>query len=263
MDRDDPARSTGPATWPPEGIQPREALAPGESPPAGPSLRLRWAAAEPTLLVARLRDRLGFRVLGPAADSPAWLLAFPSALVWIVPLTPLDDRPLAWLAREPGSRPETRRTDARREPGPREHSHPNGVLDLLAVGWATVDRERAGASLGSADPGAVELAEDRLLGARALGVGRTVLLEPAREGRLAASLARWGEGPAALYFSAGSGGLGSLARSLGEGGEPVRRSSRGPFGPSLLLAGGPPAGPHLVVCAGSSRPTRAAGTIRA
>jgi len=73
---------------------------------------------------------------------------------------------------------------------------------LVAVGWATVDIERTLADLPGVD--AVPAAQDELLGARAWrttsGPVTTVLLEPTTEGRLAAALARRGEGIAALYL---------------------------------------------------------------
>ncbi len=81
-----------------------------------------------------------------------------------------------------------------------------GVLEtprLAAVGWATVDGERAIAGLTGtefrvADP-------DALLGARTwradIGATALLVLEPVTEGRLAAALARRGEGIVALYLA--------------------------------------------------------------
>jgi hypothetical protein len=116
---------------------------------------------------------------------------------------------------------------------------------ILALGWATVDidavqrRIEADAGFGafSAAP------RDAHLGARAVvhrpaessGEPIEVLLEPDTEGRLAASLARHGEGFAAIWFGprpdareAVPEGFGSLAD--------------GPLGPCRLLLGGPPWG---------------------
>ncbi len=74
--------------------------------------------------------------------------------------------------------------------------------DVIGLGVATVDGERAAAGL----PGLAfrRAPDDELLGARVfvapLPTGRTLLLlEPSREGRLTAFLARHGEGLAALY----------------------------------------------------------------
>jgi hypothetical protein len=79
-----------------------------------------------------------------------------------------------------------------------------GPHRLLAVGWATVDAERTATDLEG-----IELAEadpEPALGARAwiarTGVVDLVVLEPSTEGRLAAHLARHGEGIAVLYVSA-------------------------------------------------------------
>jgi hypothetical protein len=75
---------------------------------------------------------------------------------------------------------------------------------LVAVGWATVDLERTLEDLGIAVAGPE--VEEPSLGARArlVGVAATtiVVLEPSTEGRLAAALARRGEGICALYLSA-------------------------------------------------------------
>jgi hypothetical protein len=74
---------------------------------------------------------------------------------------------------------------------------------LIAVGWATVDLERTITGLADVE---VHPADDEvLLGARARLVDvapvRVVLLEPFTEGRLAAALARRGEGIVALYLA--------------------------------------------------------------
>ncbi len=76
--------------------------------------------------------------------------------------------------------------------------------DVVALGVATVDRERAAAELRHLAFQAAS--DDELLGARALAAplpsGRSLLLlEPSREGRLTAFLARHGEGLAALYVA--------------------------------------------------------------
>jgi hypothetical protein len=107
-------------------------------------------------------------------------------------------------------------------------------LPIAGVGWATVDHERAerelDALLGAIGPWA-PVERDPVLGAR----GRLraaegseeqpflVVLEPDTEGRLAASLARFGEGVAVVYLGGG-----------------------GP-GPGTLVRGGPAWGPHAIV----------------
>ena len=110
-----------------------------------------------------------------------------------------------------------------------------GYPDLVAIGWATVDAERAATEL----PGIVFVAvePETALGARAW-LGRTgavdlVLLEPSTEGRLAAALARRGEGLAVLYLAveglADATGMTALGR------------------PGRLLAHDKPWGPFIVV----------------
>lgn len=88
---------------------------------------------------------------------------------------------------------------------------------LAGIGWATVDLERAAAAWPDRRflPGAAEAS----LGARTLveaaprsGSVALVLLEPSTEGRLAATLARHGEGPVVLYVARAGAGPRYLVR---------------------------------------------------
>jgi hypothetical protein len=156
----------------------------------------------------------------------------------------------------------------------------------LGIGWATVELERAASELGASlglPANAWELAaRDQLLGARALlgphlgsrlgsapgpdaGGPRLLVLEPDTEGRLAASLARHGEGVAAVYVAASraepptlapaaretASAGGSLPQSAAAGASPAgpARSSvaTGPLGRGRLVLGGPIWGPHVIV----------------
>jgi hypothetical protein len=110
----------------------------------------------------------------------------------------------------------------------------------LALGWATVELERAAAELAGVlgfSPAAFLPASDSIvLGARCLvayGVlpdgGPLAILEPRTEGRLAGSLARRGEGPAATWTRPADPGLG---RRHGP-------AYPGPFGPERLLPDSP------------------------
>lgn len=110
----------------------------------------------------------------------------------------------------------------------------------LAVGWATVELDRAAselaAELGIVAAAFLPAADSVALGARcrvAYGVlpgGRPLaILEPRTEGPLAGSLARVGEGPAAVWTR-------STAASPGGGTASARP---GPFGPERLLRGLP------------------------
>lgn len=128
--------------------------------------------------------------------------------------------------------------------------------EVLAVIWATVDLERVVAGIGLP---AETLADDRLLGAavrlvRPPGAETIALLEPTTEGRIAATLARSGEGRAGYYVFAPE-GLSSLVTRTAAAGIHIKRANGGPFGPSALVTGGPIAGPHLVIVDGP------AGTI--
>jgi hypothetical protein len=106
---------------------------------------------------------------------------------------------------------------------------------LVAVGWATVDLERTLEDLGG--DGAVPVVEEPLLGARAcrLDVGGTavLILEPTTEGRLAAALARRGEGICALYVTAAR-PLGSAARTTALGSPGRLLPHDRPWGPFVI-----------------------------
>jgi len=125
---------------------------------------------------------------------------------------------------------------------------------LAGVGWATVDCERAAgelrAALGRPDADWVPATGDPMLGAAAWrfvgGKGAEpaiVLLEPDTEGRLAASLARFGEAVAVVYLAASGAPAAALSRP-----------EVGPLGPGRLLLGRPAWGPHVIVLAGDAIP---------
>ena len=130
----------------------------------------------------------------------------------------------------------------------------------IAVGWATVDLDRAARELFATRGWTQELAEpDVLIGAavrRAVPVTKPIgapgpvllLLEPTTEGRLAGALARRGEGPAVLYVRPVDGDYRSSLERLASAG--IRtRFGRGPFGDAALVLGGPTVGPLLVLVA--------------
>jgi ribosomal protein S18 acetylase RimI-like enzyme len=126
---------------------------------------------------------------------------------------------------------------------------------VVGIGWATVDLERAALELAEAaglDPSGVRLAPDEgSLGAFArrldLADGAVLLLEPRTEGRLAAALARHGEGPVAAYLMAGDAG----SRSSG-----TREAEPTAAGRSGLLEALPDA---LSGVSRLARPARASG----
>lgn len=148
------------------------------------------------------------------------------------------------------------------------------VLRLAGVGWATVDLDRAEAELGpwldpiTAARAVIGEVPEPHLGARTrirrspgLPGEVLVLAEPVAEGRLAASLARDGEGPCAMYLEPAEGLTAWLAAAATRG--IVTSTLRpGPLGPSVLLAGAP-SGPHLIVVdrPRSSSPAAPGGTI--
>jgi hypothetical protein len=138
------------------------------------------------------------------------------------------------------------------DPDGRLRSAVDSLLDYaagrppIAVGWATVDLDRMERDFNDAYPGSaissLDLPDDVLLGARCRrirpgvsGVPTVVLVEPSTEGRLAATLARHGEGPAAIWLAGTPDPL-TAAHS----------TAPGPFGPEWLLDG-PIHGPHRLV----------------
>lgn len=122
-----------------------------------------------------------------------------------------------------------------------------------ARGWATVELDRAEREVRQAfarhgHAAARDAPDDDLLAARCRllefgrGSFRVVLLEPSAEGRLAASLARFGEGFVALYVV-----VPDLARLAPPVGLELSREGRGPFGRQRLVVGGPAWGAHLLL----------------
>lgn len=135
----------------------------------------------------------------------------------------------------------------------------------IALGWSTVELERAAAELGAA----FDVPAGRFLTARATAVLGArcqvahgllqggislVLLEPATEGRLAASLARFDEGPVATWLAVPD--LRAAVAALRAMGLQVSAAGDGPFGAERLVLDGPIHGPYRLL-------VQPAGTIRA
>ncbi|HET9457007.1 MAG TPA: hypothetical protein VFO78_06675 [Candidatus Limnocylindrales bacterium] len=124
--------------------------------------------------------------------------------------------------------------------------------EVVARIWATVDLERSVAALGAT--GTTHLPDDPHLGARVAlvrPVGETpiAILEPSTEARLAAWLARHGEGPAGRYVTLApedATGLGGAAVGV-PAGAALSIPADGPFGRSRLVLGGPPGTPFVVL----------------
>jgi hypothetical protein len=133
----------------------------------------------------------------------------------------------------------------------------SGAVRLLGVGLATIDLDRgvaAAADRFGIRPEDFRTAyEDGWLGARAWTAetaGTTVIvLEPATEGRLAASLARHGEGPIAVY--------------VGLPGPATRTTRPGPLGPAMLIHGPRAWGPFVLAVPGGIDTPPGGGTIGA
>lgn len=126
---------------------------------------------------------------------------------------------------------------------------PEDAHGAVAVGWATVELDRAARELSHLLVAGSEFstaASSLILGARcrvgsaaapaAVASGlRIVLLEPDTEGRLAAILARSGEGWAATWW---------LRPAAGDA---LSTARPGPLGEERLLLGGPATGRHRLV----------------
>ena len=236
--------------------------------------RLTWQAKDPAATAGELSRRLSVAVVLGGLVPGARRLGLGNA--------ELEVRP--WIREGPGDDP---RAAGRLvlEPVPNGEEPPGTAtgaepLGLVGLGWCTVELERAELELdpwlgprpSRTSPG-VELDRDGFLadehlGARVLlreGAGLPgewmVLLEPSTEGRTAASLARDGEGPCALYLRAAS-GLDAWLDAARDGGVTASSQRDGPFGVQVLLAGSP-AGPHVIVTEGRTPVSAAAeaGTI--
>jgi hypothetical protein len=151
-------------------------------------------------------------------------------------------------------------------------------LRLVGIGWGTVELERAAEELSGAfaaarlpAPDWAPATRDAHLGATAW-VGATgwfggegaprgleqpempaiVLLEPDTEGRLAATLARFDEGVAAIYLEAPASASGPGAAADGPYPfDPARVGAAlpGPLGSGRMVLARPAWGPHIVVVA--------------
>ena len=212
--------------------------------------RLTWQAGDPARLAERLAARLGLQP--EALATGAWRLDLGGEALDVVP----------WLREGPRDDPSPEGR-LMLEPipggGPVPVGDAGARLALVGIAWSAVELDRAEAEL---DPwlappdtaqGDGDAATDPHLGARtrrrrtgALPGGTLVLAEPGTEGRLAASLARDGEGPCALYLAASAGLDAWVAEARARG---VRVSARrpGPLGPAVLLPGAAVAGPHLII----------------
>ena len=212
--------------------------------------RLTWRAADPAATATALGHRLG--LTAAALEYGAWRLNLGGEPLDVLPWrrdgTPDEPVPDGRLAFEPLDRVV-----------PVPELVADTPLSLAAIVWATVDLGRAEAELDPwllpANPASGDgvAPMDRLLGAvvrrrrtAALPGGLLLLAEPSTEGRLAASLARDGEGPCALLLAPSAGLRRWLANARARG---VRVGPRraGPLGHARLLPGPGVAGPHLIV----------------
>jgi hypothetical protein len=126
-------------------------------------------------------------------------------------------------------------------------------VKVAAIGWATIELDRAAVELGAELGTTFEPAgRDALLGAT---VRRStsnepaiLLLEPDTEGRLSGALAKHGEGPIALYLRVPTQEHLQAQLSI--------RAGNGPLGPARLVLAGQPWGPFLILVGPPGPPPR-------
>ncbi len=240
-----------------------------------------WASAEPVavcvaLAAAGLIDGGAVDMHGRGREADR-IVRFANATLWLSHEAAPDAQRWGRIVEVLDARSAGGPWEAAELPAQGAHDGPSLTSSwaLAAIGWATVDHQRAALELGLGDTNA--RAPDRLLGADvAAGAQRAgsveplrpelLLLEPATEGRLAASLARFGEGPIALYFvrtgAPGDNSPGDITSTTDPPATDLDRllgSARGlgPYGPQRLVLG-PVAGPHVILV-----DTARAGTIAA
>ncbi len=210
-----------------------------------------WVAPDPTSVGARLADRL--RLPRPDPDDDRFVLLLAGGVIRVARSAPDGREQLIGVAAtEPGGGDSADRSDG--------SALDDAGVRLLGVGWATVDLTRGASELAARlglDPGGFRSSEeDGWLGAASLvarvGGSSLVVLEPITEGRVAAALARFGEGPVAVY--------------LGLPGPASGTVRPGPLGAGSLVTGAPAWGPFAIVLALAATGTdrlggAAAGTI--
>ncbi len=242
--------------------------------------RLTWQAKDPATLAADLERRLGQGAALRRGLGGELVIRMGGGDVHVVPWrveaagdTPRPGGRLLFEPVDPGGNGLAVSADA--DLGPAGTMPAAPPFRLAGVGWATVELDRAAAEL---DPW-LEPTRDGLdgpdgqdphLGARTR-VRRSpglpgevlVLAEPVTEGRLAAALARDGEGPCVLYLEPAH-GLQAWRAGAASRGMTTSAIRSGPLGPSVLVAG-TRSGPHLVVIErrDGSSPTAHGGTIDA
>jgi hypothetical protein len=212
-----------------------------------------WVTPDLDETAARFRERLGFHV---DDERPSVRLA--NGVIELV-----AEEQTAGPRAFPGERISGAFSVAGSNDGAPRPVHPNGAASLLAVGWGTVDHERAAAArtgvryvFAGLDPllgSASWLATDNSTAAHATA-GRSstqtppseLLMEPAREGPLAAALARHGEGPIALYVRVLPRRWDDLHAELSRRGASLRGPVPLPFGDAYLVRPERPWGPFLI-----------------
>jgi hypothetical protein len=125
----------------------------------------------------------------------------------------------------------------------------------------TVDLERRLEEIGQDGDAVGRAVDDTLLGARVVLIDgdrppAIALAEPTTEGRLAAALARRGEGRIGEYLALpGVGSLTAIQRRARAVGVSLSTPGSGPFGPGVVVLGGPIGGYQLIIVERRSLPS--------
>ena len=226
---------------------------------------VRWITPDVRATIERFRDRLAFQV--EEADADGALVRLRNAVLSIEssesgggPTRMLGaarwerievDTPDAPVDGDDTMNDDADPHDADNQPvldQPRP-VHPNGASELAAIGWSTVDHERAVAERSAVRY--VFAGIDSLLGAggwlsTGAGSPAALLLEPSREGPIAAALARNGEAPAALYVRVRPRRWEALPAELGRRGAGLRGPVSSALGDAYLVRPDRPWGPFVL-----------------
>jgi hypothetical protein len=220
-----------------------------------------WLTPDLDETVARFRDRLGFHV----DDTRPSIRLANGAIELVAEQSDGERGKLPGPRPFPGERITSAFGVAAQDDGAPRPVHPNGAAGLLAIGWGTVDHERAAAArtgvryvFAGLDPllgSASWLATDNSAARQPAGRSSAqtpqappgeLLMEPAREGPLAAALARHGEGPVAVYVRVLPRRWDDLHAELSRRGANLRGPVPLPFGDAYLVRPERPWGPFLI-----------------
>lgn len=198
-----------------------------------------WVSPDPAVLGARLAEHL--RLPRPDPDEARFALVLTGGVVRVGSTGPGGRERIVSIEHVAGPRHRFDHPSVSPPAAPSAAGAPSAGVRLLGAAWATVEMERGvrelASKLGVDARAFTAVTDDGWLGAAArvarLGETSLVVLEPVTEGRAAAALARFGEGPVAVYLELPGPAVGIVRP--------------GPVGAAELLGGAPPWGPFILV----------------